>query len=856
MVSKSYLIFLAILFLNVLEVLAQNKVICGLVTDNEKGESLPNVIVMLKTEDGHAILQYARTDERGRFEMEVSTIQKRLLTFSSMGYESVNVPLVSGKSDYRITLKSKPVRIKEVTVKAPKIRTKGDTIVYNVARYAETQDKTIADVLKRMPGIEVEKNGRISYNGTAINKFYIEGLDMLEGRYGIATNTIPQRDVSTIEVLENHQPVKVLEQIEFSDRAALNVKLKMDAKARWLAIVHAGGGVSPALWKGDLSLMQFSSHGQQIYSYKGNNTGENVSGLHQQLTIEELYGRLSSDYSLPSYLSMRTTKAPNLDENRTLFNKSHTFSGNQLFKLGKDYQLTTRMLYANDRRSSDYASQTKYFLADSLIVTELQNDTRTQTDAMLAEATLQANTEKFYLKNTLGVDLSWHSGNSRSWGTYPNMEDAYSKNIKISNRLQWVKKISCHTLTLTSVNSYEQSPEQLQVLRDESEQFQRIDASAFYTRTTGSYGWQLNPFTLSLNGGVAGVWRSMKSKLNGIPDSLGITQFDTPLRYWHVFASPQLQFQRSSLVMTLDFPFHYYSSLSESHLSPRLYVNWDITSQWTVRLNGQIAFRPTSDSYNYTGLLLRNYRILQQGYTEPKTESTRLLQLTLNYKNPIQALFVNGYVSYLHHRNAFLREQSYLGDYILCSYLPQATKGATYRISGRLSKGMNWWNLVGTFSASYTDSRSQLQQNGIMQPYHLNVFQTQLGMTARPATWISWDYRLAYYYSRIKSPTNYSSANHVNQDLSLSFTFNNQWRLSMSGEHYLNTIVGNQTKSFVLLDADITYNISSHCEIACRLSNLLNQKHYAYTLLGDLTRSYSEYRIRPFNAIVELYYKF
>ena len=78
------------------------------------------------------------------------------------------------------------------------------------------------------------------------------------------------------------------------------------------------------------------------------------------------------------------------------------------------------------------------------------------------------------------------------------------------------------------------------------------------------------------------------------------------------------------------------------------------------------------------------------------------------------------------------------------------------------------------------------------------------------------------------------------------------WQMGMSAEHYMNTIVGNHAKSFVLLDADLSYNLSSHCEINLRLSNLLNEKHYASTMLGDLTRSYSEYRIRPCHAVEEV----
>ena len=401
---------------------AQSMTLSGKVVDGGSKEPLPNVIVMLKTEDGKAILRHTTTDEKGTFVLETSAMEKRMFTFSLMGYESVHLPLQIAQKEYRISMKPKVIRIKEVVVKAPKIRAKGDTIVYNVSRFADSQDKTIADVLKKMPGIDVETNGRISYNGKAINKFYIEGLDMLEGRYGIATNSIPQQDVSTIEVMENHQPVRALEEIEFSEQAALNVKLKKDARARWLAVLHGGAGFSPALWKGDLSLMQFKGNGQQMYTYKGNNTGNDVTGQHRLLTVEEMLSRMSGEYSLPSYLDMQTSGAPNLDEDRTLFNQSHTFAGNQLFKLGKDYQLTTRMLYANDRRTSDYLSHTEHFLADSLIVTELKDETRTHTDALTAEATLQANTKSFFLKNTLGVDASWNSGNGWVSGTYPNRE--------------------------------------------------------------------------------------------------------------------------------------------------------------------------------------------------------------------------------------------------------------------------------------------------------------------------------------------------------------------------------------------------------------------------------------------------
>lgn len=81
--------------------------------------------------------------------------------------------------------------------------------------FAQRQDRTIGDVLKRMPGIDVSNNGKIQYQGIDINKFYIEGNDLLGGKYGIATNGISYDDIGAVEVMENHQPMQVLRGLSF-----------------------------------------------------------------------------------------------------------------------------------------------------------------------------------------------------------------------------------------------------------------------------------------------------------------------------------------------------------------------------------------------------------------------------------------------------------------------------------------------------------------------------------------------------------------------------------------------------------------------------------------------------------------
>ena len=78
---------------------AQGITLSGKVVDRENKEPLANVIVMLKTVDSKAILQYSTTDDKGLFSLETSTMEKRMLTCSVMGYETVNIHLEVGKKE-------------------------------------------------------------------------------------------------------------------------------------------------------------------------------------------------------------------------------------------------------------------------------------------------------------------------------------------------------------------------------------------------------------------------------------------------------------------------------------------------------------------------------------------------------------------------------------------------------------------------------------------------------------------------------------------------------------------------------------------------------------------------------------
>ncbi len=177
----------------------------GIVKDADTGDPIAGAIVKAKA-------AFTTTNRDGRFVLNLKSLVDSI-SFRSMGYESLTLPANADLSE--VQLHQKFTQLNDVIVEAPDIYAKGDTLVFNVARYANAKDNAIIDVIKRLPGVKVREDGTIEYQGKPINKFYLDGNDFIGGRYGLATNNISQKDVKSVEIKEKHQPVKALDGIEF-----------------------------------------------------------------------------------------------------------------------------------------------------------------------------------------------------------------------------------------------------------------------------------------------------------------------------------------------------------------------------------------------------------------------------------------------------------------------------------------------------------------------------------------------------------------------------------------------------------------------------------------------------------------
>ena len=164
--------------------------------------------VIVKLVNGSKTLAFTSSNAKGEYALELksATSGEVSLQFNHISYEkeSERLTLKERTTKVDMVLTPKAVSLKEVTVKPDPLRQKGDTLSHNLASFLGKGDVTLEDGLKRLPGVDVSQNGGISYMGKPISQFNIEGMDLLGGKYNLATRNIPADYVTQVEIVRNH----------------------------------------------------------------------------------------------------------------------------------------------------------------------------------------------------------------------------------------------------------------------------------------------------------------------------------------------------------------------------------------------------------------------------------------------------------------------------------------------------------------------------------------------------------------------------------------------------------------------------------------------------------------------------
>jgi len=240
---------------------------------------LANVIAINK--QSSALESFSVTTEDGKYLLSLSKNQTYNMQVSYIGMKTfeqeISTQDIDIIKDFNLSLDNTLDAI-ELSYEMP-VTVRGDTLIYNADSFTNGSERKLEDVLKNLPGVEVNEDGQIEVEGKVVNKLMVNGKDFFDGDTKLASKNIPSKAVDKIQVLRNYSEVGQLSGVTNNqDNVAINIKLKEGKENFWFGTVTAGGGGSEEdeLYIAQPKLFYYSPKFSLNFIGDLNNTGESA----------------------------------------------------------------------------------------------------------------------------------------------------------------------------------------------------------------------------------------------------------------------------------------------------------------------------------------------------------------------------------------------------------------------------------------------------------------------------------------------------------------------------------------------------------------------------------------------------
>jgi hypothetical protein len=251
---------------------SQKVTLTGFIKDSLQNP-LPYANVIAKPKDVSKNLQFAITDNEGYYKLLLEKGDTITISISYLGYKPIDYQFISLKNTKKdFVLQQSSEQLDEVIIEMP-VTVRGDTTTYKTSKFIDGSERKLKNVLKKLPGVEVDKNGTVTVQGKKVTKMLVDGKKFFGGNSKLAVENIPADAVGNVEVIDNYNEVAFLKGITDSDEMAINIKLKEDKKRFIFGDVEAGKG-NTNFYKTSANLFYYSPKTNVNFIGNINNIGE------------------------------------------------------------------------------------------------------------------------------------------------------------------------------------------------------------------------------------------------------------------------------------------------------------------------------------------------------------------------------------------------------------------------------------------------------------------------------------------------------------------------------------------------------------------------------------------------------
>ena len=240
--TGSYLI-IAFFFSLSYTIQAQTHQLSGVIQDSlQKPIPNTNIIATPLVEDPQTV--FSISSPKGEYKLNLKENLSYQIAITHLGYKKLTDTIsIDADQVKNYTLYESKETLEEVLIKSEMaVIVKEDTITYRTDQFKTGEERKLRDILKKLPGLEVDREGNVKVNGKPVTKLMVDGKEFFTGDEKLGVNNIPADAVDEVEALDNYSEVAFLKDLEDSDKMALNIKLKDDKKKFAFGDIEVGGG--------------------------------------------------------------------------------------------------------------------------------------------------------------------------------------------------------------------------------------------------------------------------------------------------------------------------------------------------------------------------------------------------------------------------------------------------------------------------------------------------------------------------------------------------------------------------------------------------------------------------------------
>ncbi|MCF6298072.1 MAG: carboxypeptidase-like regulatory domain-containing protein [Flavobacteriaceae bacterium] len=879
-----------IVLLSSINIYSQEYILQGTLKDS-KNELIISASIVLKETTGK-IIANTFTDEFGKYELKTEKLGQFILIANSMGFEQKTIEIkIENKNENKtidFILTTKVTELNEIILETSRpITIKNDTIVFDANFFRQGNEQVVEDLLKRIPGLNIEEDGTIKIGNEEIEKIMIDGDDMFGKGYRILSKNMPANPIAKVELYKNYSNNKHLKGIENSHKVALNLTLKEDAKRVWFGNMQlAYGLVSENRYEIAGNLMNFGKKNKYYFLTKLNNLGHNVVGDINQLIRPYRFGEAGSlgDNQTVNSLLVLGSNLPNLKQQRTNFNNAEMLSLNSIFTLSSKIKLKVLGFLNTDEND---------FFRNSLQQFSVGNTSFTNTEDFVGR--------KKQITGFGKIDLSYDISNNKTLiyiGKFNKTNEKNRSDLSFNNNLLNERLISNNQLfdqKLVFTNKFKENKVFLLSSRYINEktpqtysvnQFILTDLFTENANNTKQFsqnqmqfvGFEAHLLNKKKNGDLLELKFGNQLRVDNLETRFELLENENAISFPENFQN-NLIYTTNDLYLSAKYRYKFgnYTLLTQvdahqlfnklenlvvkSNQNP-FYIIPKVGLDWNINGKNKII---TSYSYNttnagvldvYSGFVQTGFRSFNKGLEEFNQLNSSSSILNYTYGSWGDKFFANTFIIYSKNNDFFSTNS------IIAQNFSQSEKIVIKdREFISISSSIDFYfkpiksNLKINLGATKTNFKNIINNSDLREVNSLN---TNYGFELRSGFRGFFNYHISskWNYSQVETTIKNNFTDNVSF-LDLSFVFDNKFNFQIQTERYFFGNLDKENNTYYFLDFDARYTIKKNkLTLALTGKNLFNTETFRTFSISDISTSTTEFRLLERFVLLKLEYRF